>query len=260
LYWFWRDRKNLVGNLVSPFVNLLTLYGLRRGGLPMSGFTRYATLICFVLMSLHAAIRTVCSARIYGWRFAAAAPLRMLWGNWINGLAAATAIYNYTTAKVHGRPLRWVKTEHAYPNRAALVEHRRALEEILTGAGYLEPEVMREALASKPAVRSLAAHLLKTGVICEKDLYEAISREQNLPMGRPEEVSVAVTRSFPVEVSRRWQVLPFKVVAGSLHVAGPEPPTDEMEEELRTFSSMEIRFQLVTPTEFEELSREYLPG
>ncbi len=68
-----------------------------------------------------------------------------------------------------------------------------------------------------------------------------------------------VTRSFPAAVSRRWQVLPFKVVAGSLHVAGPEPPTDEMQEELRTFSSMEIRFQLVTPTEFEELTREYLP-
>jgi hypothetical protein len=32
-----------------------------------------------------------------------------------------------------------------------------------------------------------------------------------------------------------------------------------MHEELRTFSSMEIRFQLVTPTDFAELTREYLP-
>lgn len=96
-------------------------------------------------------------------------------------------------------------------------------------------------------------------MIEERDLYEAISLEQNLPMGRPEGVSAPVTRSFPAEVSRRWQVLPFKVVAGSLHVAASEPPTDEMHRELSTFSSMEIRFQLVTPTEYKELTEEYLP-
>ena len=30
------------------------------------------------------------------------------------------------TREVHGRPLRWVKTEHAYPNRAALMTERKA--------------------------------------------------------------------------------------------------------------------------------------
>ena len=28
LYWFWRDRKSLVGNLVSPLTNLLFVYGV----------------------------------------------------------------------------------------------------------------------------------------------------------------------------------------------------------------------------------------
>jgi len=32
-----------------------------------------------------------------------------------------------------------------------------------------------------------------------------------------------------------------------------------MHSELRRFSSLEIRFHLVTPTEFKELTREYLP-
>jgi hypothetical protein len=102
-------------------------------------------------------------------------------------------------------------------------------------------------------------HLLSLGVISEKNLYEAISLEQNLPIGKPEHVSLAISRSFPAAVARRWQVLPFKVAAGSLHVAASLPPTDEMQEELRRFSSMDIRFQLVTPTEFAELAREYLP-
>lgn len=258
-YWFWRDRKILIGNLVSFLANVLTVYGIARGGLPLSTGLRAAVTASLGLLAIHTSVRMCCAARIYGWKFAAATPLRMIWGNWINGLATSVAIYSYFSAKLRGRPLRWVKTEHAYPNRAALAEHRRGLEEILVQSGYMSTDVLAAALASKPAERTLIAHLLSQNLIAEKDLYEAIGLEQNLPAGKPEEVSVPVTRSFPAAVSRRWQVLPFKVVAGSLHVAGSEPPTDRMHEELRTFSSMEIRFQLITPTEFEELAKEYLP-
>jgi bacteriophage N4 adsorption protein B len=259
-YWFWRDRKTLVSNLVSTLVNILAFYGLARGGLPVSGWIHGALLVSISLLGIHAAVRMGCSARIYGWKFAAAAPLRMLWGNWINGMATAMAIRTYFCAKVRGQPLRWIKTDHAYPSRAALAEHRRPLEEILVISGYLNLELVQEALTTKPPDTTLAAHLLRNGYIGEKELYEAISLEQNLPLGKPEKVSPMVARSFPAAVARRWQVLPFKVVAGSLHVAGSEPPTDEMHDELCTFSNMEIRFQLITPTEFDELAKEYLPG
>ena len=259
LYWFWRDRKNLIGNLVSPLVNLITAYGMARGGLPFDGLTRRAISVAVILMTLQTGIRMLCSARVYGWTFACGVPVRTVWGNCMNGVATLQAIQTYASAKVHGRPLRWVKTEHAYPSRSALVEHRRPLGEILIGSGFLDPHTLNAALANKPEGRRLGTHLLKTGVISEEDLYTAISLEQNLPVGKPDVVSQPVTRSFPAEVSRRWQVLPFKVVAGSLYVAGPEPPTDEMNEELRGFSSMEIRFQLVTPTDFEKLKQEYLP-
>ena len=55
-----------------------------------------------------------CCARIYGWRFATSVPVRAIWGNWINGLATVTAYYRYFSAVMHGRPLVWLKTEHAY--------------------------------------------------------------------------------------------------------------------------------------------------
>jgi hypothetical protein len=54
-------------------------------------------------------------------------------------------------------------------------------------------------------------------------------------------------------------VLPFRIVAGELFVAGPELPSEEMTQDLKHFSPLEVRFQLVTPTKFEELAREYLP-
>ncbi len=254
-YWFWRDRKSLIGNLVSPLANVLTVYGL------VSGRAAPGIIAAvLVLQTIHMAVRMCCSAKIYGWKFAAATPLRMIWGNWINGTATVMAIWNYGSAKFSGKPLRWLKTEHAFPNRATLMEHRRSLEEILVGSGYMSAKELSTALASKPESRALVAHLLKTEVISEQDLYEAISLEQNLPLGKPEHVSETVTRSFPAAVARKWSVLPFKLVAGHLHVAGSEPPTEEMNADLRKFSSMEIRFQLVTPTEFEELATAYLPS
>ena len=66
------------------------------------------------------------------------------------------------------------------------------------------------------------------------------------------------THAVPAEVSRRWRVLPFRIAAGKLFVAGSELPSDEMTQELQRCSRMEVRFHLVTPTEFNELAADYL--
>jgi adsorption protein B len=273
LYWFWRDRKSLPNNLITPLLQVLFLYGLatyawswhshQPWGLARQMHGRLSLGMGPVLVALellHLAIRTACSARIYGLKFAAFSPLRALWGNWMNFFAAASAVGRYGSAKLRGRPLVWLKTEHAYPNRSALEEHRRPLEEILVNSQYLTARQLADALACKPIARPLAAHLLKLGVISEQDLYEAISLERNLPLGKPELVSARATRSIPAAVARKWGVLPFKIAAGHLHIAGSEPPSDAMQEELRRFSSLEIRFQLVTPSDFAELAEQYLPA
>jgi hypothetical protein len=160
-----------------------------------------------------------------------------------------------------GRPLVWLKTEHAYPNRAALVEHTRKLGEVLVGCQYIGSEDLEWALAAKPAGIRLGDYLIAQGRLSESDVYEALSLQQNVPFGKPEPelISRSVTRSLPAEVAKRWKVVPYKVAAGHLFVAGPELPTDQMHDELRKFSSLEIRFHLVTPSEFEELAHEYLP-
>ena len=107
----------------------------------------------------------------------------------------------------------------------------------------------------------MGEHLIQQGKLTEETLYEALSLQQNLPLGKPEPDSISrpVTRSLPAEVAKRWKVVPYKIAAGGLFVAGPELPSDEMQDDLRRFSSLEIRFHLVTPTEFKELANEYLP-
>jgi adsorption protein B len=271
-YWFWRDRKSLIGNLVTPLTNLLFLYGAatwlsaslthRVWGLAReSAALAPAYAAGFALQTLHIAIRMYCSSRIYGRRFAAAAPVRAIAGNWINCLATSRAIWTYTSAKLRRRPLRWVKTEHAYPSREALQSHRKRLGEILTAAGSLSVSQLETALAGQPPGRRLGDHLVQLGLITEEILYTALALQNNLPLGKPEtaSVSIPVTRALPSALARRWRVLPFRIAAGELFIAGAELPGDEMQKDIGRFSSLDIRFQLVTPTDFEELAGQYLP-
>lgn len=273
LYWFWRDRKGVIGNLLTLGANALFVFGLCTWGWSRAAHQEWALgheisrfrgifVIGAAMQALQTSIRTFCSARIYGWRFACGVPLRVLVANLINASATARAIAIYANAKLRGRPLRWVKTEHAYPNRAALMPERKRLREILLGSHWIAPDQMEAALASRPAGRRLGEHLLKLGLISERDLYAALSLQNNLPLGKPEAeaVSLAVTRSIPSDLARRWRVLPFRIAGGELYVAGSELPGETMQRALHKFSSLEIRFHLVTPTEFEELAAAYLNG
>jgi non-ribosomal peptide synthetase component F len=187
-------------------------------------------------------------------------PVRIPVANVMNCFATSRAICIYANAKIHHRPLRWLKTEHAYPNRAALMPQRKRLGEILTGSQWITVEQLEVALASRPAGQRLGEYLITHGLIGEADLYIALSLQNHLPLGKPDEntVSKPVTRALPAALSRKWRVLPFRISAGELYLAGSELPGDEMQNDIRQFSSLEVRFHLVTPTEFEELAERYL--
>ena len=110
-------------------------------------------------------------------------------------------------------------------------------------------------------MKTIGEYLIQLNKLTEDDLYECLSLQQNLTFQvlNAAQISRPVTRALPADVSRKWKVLGFKVVAGQLFVAGPNVPSDEMTEELRRISSLEIRFHLVTPGNFETLVQEFLP-
>jgi adsorption protein B len=271
LYWLWRDRKGLLGNLLTPLLNLFFLYGLatwwycHATGRPWSFGVSYPAVVALFSATLalsvfQMAVRALCARRIYGWRFAMGVPVRTLLGNWLNCVATGRALRIYCLAKLRGESLVWVKTEHAYPNPAGLYTEKRLLGEILVGSQYTSQADVDEAMALKTGGERLGEYLVRTGKLSEGDLYEALSLQQNLPLGKPQpsEVSELATHAVPAEVSRRWRVLPFRIAAGKLFVAGSELPSDEMTQELQRCSRMEVRFHLVTPTEFNELAADYL--
>ena len=201
-----------------------------------------------------------CSARLYGPRFALFVPLRSVYGNWINTAATWKAVCSYARARIRHEPLVWVKTEHAYPSRGALVEHKRKLGEILIGSGYAEESDVRRALENLTAGTRLGQYLVQRGVITEDELYEALSLQQSLPVGRlePWVISSNVARALPRRVVRDWRVLPFRISSGNMFLASPEIPTDDLTRILRGFTRLSLRFHLVTPQNFEELAANLL--
>lgn len=126
-YWLWRDRKGLAGNLLSPAANLLFLYGCATYALaacsgqawglgrliPPPLATVYS--VTFSISVVQMAMKIRWSARVYGWRFAAGAPLRMPWANLVNCAATVAALAQFAGARFTRRALVWRKTEHVYP-------------------------------------------------------------------------------------------------------------------------------------------------
>jgi len=273
IYWFWRDRKGLVGNPVTVIANVVLLYGLatwlssrwtgRTWGLARFSATSASLLIVYAglfLQFVRTGVRAACVARIYGGWFAFGVPLRMFWANWVNFLATISAVKHYLAARLKGEPLVWVKTEHMYPTRAALAEHKRPFEEVLVGSGYVSAELLAAAKRTKPAWARLGEHLVALGHLTYDQLYEALSLQQNVPFQKidPAEVPLRVARALPGAVARTFKLLPVNIAAGRLHVAGPELPSDKTMRALRNYTRLDVRFQFTTPENFDLLVEQLL--
>ena len=257
VYWLWRDRKGLIANPLSLASNVLFLYGLATAmWARVPPLASHVVMLTVTLQALRTTVRMACVARIYGFWFALGVPLRAVYANLLNSAATFQAVARYAAARIQGRPLKWLKTEHAFPSRATLLEHKRKLGEILVSSGYLSASALRAALAAPIPGLRLGEQLVRTGQVDEEAVYEALSLQQGLPLSSidPNEIPLRIARAIPQHAARQWRVLPFRVAEGSLFLAGPDLPTTEMNVALRSFTALQIRFHLVTPKRFEKLT------
>lgn len=257
LYWLWRDRKGLLANPLSAAANAMFFYGLATGlWQRVSHVALRLSAITLGLLLLRMAVRMACVARIYGWLFALGAPVRAIYANVLNSAAVAAAVARYWAARLRGQPLRWLKTEHAYPNRATLLAHKRPLGEILAATGRASAAAVAEALAARPAGVRLGEFLVSSGRLSWDALYEALSFQQGLPLAhiQPAAVHRPVAWSLPEHIVRRWRVLPFRVAGRALHLASPDAPSPGLAALLGEFTRLELQFHLMTPPEFERLA------
>ncbi len=214
VYWFWRDRKGLLGNPLSLLANLVSVYGMATlawaaatgrpwglAGAVLAGATGWLLAVALISQGWRILVRMVCSGRIYGWGYAAGVPARVVWANWMNAIATALAVVRYTRARLGRRSHAWLKTEHTYP----------ALE-----------------TASRRQVLPLA-RIDPAGVRRE------------------------TARALPLHVVERWKVLPCRINEGRLLLATPQEPPPGADAELSRFTSLQICFQIVSPEDFERL-------
>ena len=260
-YWLWRDRKGLLSNPLGMLANIVFVYGLATS--IWARFPPLATRLVYLtaaLQVLRMGVRMGCVGRIYGVGFALAVPLRAVCANALNSSATVLAVARFAMARARGRPLTWLKTDHSFPSRAALLEHSRKLGEILVSSGYLTAPALRSALATQPAKVRLGEHLIRMGQLSEPRLYEALSLQQGLPVSDPDpaEIRPGIAHAIPEHVVRRWRVLPFRIEEGRICLASPEVPSVEMNCALRPFTALEMRFHLVTPGNFDKLAEALL--
>jgi adsorption protein B len=259
-YFFWRDRKGLVGNLLSPAANLLFVAWLAgwRGFDAIPAWMARLCAVTLALSAVHLSIRTALSARVYGWRFAAGALPRMFWGNLLNSAATVSALRQFAGARLRGRSLAWRKTDHNYPVCHTTGQGR--LGEVLVRMRVISTEDLEAALKTCPPEVRLGQHLLKHRKLKEKQLYQALSEQAGLELGVPAagEFAAEATRALPAETIRRFQVFPYRVDFGQLHLLTPEVPSPRMTEELAAICPLDLRFRLVLPREFRRLCKRYL--
>lgn len=260
-YWYWRDRKGLLGSPLSLVASALFVYGL------YSGLWRHADSsslvvrlmpLTVILLIQRTLFRTACTARIYGVGLAYLAPVRILWGNWINGVATVKAVYRYILARSRNERLAWMKTEHQYPSREALVAQRRRLGDLLVKEQIISREAVEDAIAIQPNGVRLGEHLLTLGLITEEQLYDALSLQQQVPVARIKHVPQRVARALPARVMQDRKILPFRIAPEGMEVCSPEVPDAETVKVIAGFTRLEVRFFLVPPTRFRELQESVL--
>lgn len=261
VYWLWRDRKGLLANPLSLAANFVFVYGLATQlWMRVSPAQARLAAATLALQVVRIGVRMLCVGRIYGFVFALGVPVRAVYANVLNTAATAQAVARYTWARVRGQPLRWLKTEHAYPARAALLAQKRKLGEILVSSGAVAAAELASALAERTPGMRLGEYLVGTRQLEMEALYQALSFQQGLPLAQiePEAVPWTVAHALPEHAIRQWQVLPFRIAEQNLFVASPEAPGTDTAQALRAFTSLEIRFHLVTPVEFERLAKALL--
>ena len=257
-YWFWRDRKGLLGGPLGLVTTVMFVAGCLWPALwfDVPAFLR----VLFVMTTVSGVYRTLfrmgCVMRVYGGPMAAMVPVRVFWSNWINGLATLRAVGSYASARLYGHALAWTKTAHEYPSRAALLGQALRIGEILVRSRVIAREVVERAAIGKDPDQRIGEFLVRSGAVTEQQLYEALGVQQQLPVIAPEPLSIPakVARAMPIHLIRDWKVIPFAIDEHGVQLCTPEAPTEELLRLLRRHTALAIRFHLIPATRFKALA------
>jgi adsorption protein B len=274
-YWLWRDRKGLLSHPVSVLANVVFLYGfagwlwsawssipwVMRGEIAARPWLLYLLAANAAFLVWRQTATAMCVGRIYGWAFAATAPLRAPWANVINCCASFRALTTFLVASFRKREVHWTKTIHAYPTARQRSTSKIRLGAILVSQKAAQPSQVEAALRSRKWGERLGESLVRMRAVSEQKIYEALSLQYGLPLLSLDldDVDRRALKSLPRKVAGALQVIPFLSDAPErLWLAVCEAPDEETSRTLSRLRRLQIRFALITPTNYRDLEQSVL--
>ena len=101
-------------------------------------------LLCFRVVQ-----RALCVKEVARRRQMIMVPFRLLWSNVIDFYCTIHAARRYTSSRITGRPLKWLKTAHEFPNMEQLLRTHRQLGDLLMERRLITPAQLTDALATQ---------------------------------------------------------------------------------------------------------------
>jgi bacteriophage N4 adsorption protein B len=255
-YWFWRDRKGMIGCPIS-LVTTVVLAGQAFGGGRILTFSNIPGGVLFATLALsviNLLARAWFSSRIFGWPFGLLAPIRQLWGNLINTIAISLATMSILRSALSGQGLAWRKTDHSLPGLGAQGQER-SLPDILISKGWIGAEELSQLAVHCPKGVGLAEYLWKINKLTADQIQTA--RNEQLGLDESLLNTAETHRSLPATVADRWRVIPMSVGQGEMIFAAVNLPDPAFERELLHYTKLRAKLVFVTPARYDRLRAQY---
>jgi hypothetical protein len=170
----------------------------------------------------------------------------------VNFAATAVAVKQWARHKISGEPLRWLKTEHAFPNMEALTSYRRKLGDLLIDREGLRREDLAEALALQQVTGEKLGDVLAIGgMVTEQKVARALGQQFALPTVTPHPIDIplGLLARMPEHDAIRLNALPLgKAEQDVALVAVSSPPASETKAEIEALMGMRVRFAFAGET------------
>ena len=200
------------------------------------------------LLAFRIVQRALCVKEVARRRQMIMVPFRLVWGNVIDFYCTLHAIRRYVHSRVTGKPLKWLKTAHEFPNVEQLLRTHRPLGDLLLERRLISPAQLSDALATQRwqgAKRiPLGEILIAMPAITLEQLDETLALQARSKV-RVEQAAEAVLAAEPISACQDQPAIgiPITLFAAEPIAETADPlqpaaslPTPTMKEEFITSS------------------------
>ena len=271
LYCLYRDRKALITNFMSVFAYVVAIYAFVRLGLgqftgrpwifdnlfPPGSVLWWLVMANTLLLAWRAVMKFLSVDQIYGPWMALLSIPRFFVSNIINFFATGKAVRQFVHHKLTGEPLRWLKTDHAFPDTDVLRSYQRRLGELLLDREGISADELEAALDLQTATieavpgleMKLGTVLEKSGIVRARDIADALADQLSMDVVEPDPWSIplALLQLVPEDSAESLGVLPLAFEDDErVLVAVSAPPDEEIRNRLNELLRRRVVFAFAT--------------